>query len=91
MNYKSQQEKLEIVMDLIKKLQHFETNVGPQDIFLSHYTYVDNCKKMFNDYIRNDVRQKGKFMFEEIGKYIEYDLPVNKRGQPLFVIRSNKK
>ena len=91
MNYKSQQEKLEIVMDLIKKLQHFETNVGPQDIFLSHYTYVDNCKKMFNDYIRNDVRQKGKFMFEEIGKYIEYDLPVNKRGQPLFVIKANKK
>lgn len=91
MNYKSQQEKLEIVMDLIKKLQHFDTNVGPQDIFLSHYTYVDKCKKMFNDYIRNDVRQKGKFMFEEIGKYIEYNLPVNKRGKPLFVIRANKK
>ena len=88
MNYKTQQEKLYIVMDLIKKLQNFDTNVGPQDIFLSHYTYVDKCKKMFNDYIRNDVRQKGKFLFEEIGKYIEYDLPVNKLGQPLFVIRA---
>ena len=90
MNYKTEQEKLQIVMDLIKKLQNFDTNVGPQDIFLPHYTYVDKCKKMFNDYIKNNVRQKGKFLFEEIGKYIEYDLPVNKLGKPLFVIRAKK-
>lgn len=90
MEYKSMKEKLEIVMDIIKKLQTFETNVGPQDIFLEHYTYVNDCKKMFNNYIRNNDREKGKFLFEEIGKYIEYDLPVNKKGKPLFVIRSNK-
>ena len=34
MEYKSMKDKLEIVMDIIKKLQTFETNVGPQDIFL---------------------------------------------------------
>ena len=59
MNYKTQQEKLAIVMDLIKKLQNFESSVGPQDIFLPHYTYVNDCKKMFNDYVRNNDRQKG--------------------------------
>jgi hypothetical protein len=90
MEYKTSKEKLEVVMDIIEKLQNFETNVGPQDIFLPHYDYVDNCKKMFNDYIRNNDRQKGKFMFNEIGKYIEYDLPANKRGKPLFVLRVNK-
>ena len=89
MEYKTSKEKLEIVLDIVKKLKNYETNVGVQDIYLDHYSYVKHCSTVFNNYIRNNDRQKGKVLFEEINKYIEYDLPVNKRGKPLFVIRQN--
>lgn len=90
MEYKTSHEKLKIVFDIIYKLRHFVTSTGIQDIYLPHFTYVPKCTEMFNNYIKTDERQKGKFLFEEIGKYIEYDLPVNKKGDPLFVIRANK-
>ena len=89
MQYKSSKEKLEIVLDIVKKLKNYQTNVGIQDIYLPHYSYVQHCSVIFNDYIRKDERQKGKVLFREINKMIEYDLPVNKRGKPLFVIRAN--
>lgn len=89
MEYKTSQEKLKIVFEIINKLKHFQTNTGFQDIYLPHFTYVPKCTEMFNKYIKDNERQKGKIFFEEIGKYIEYDLPVNKNGKPLFVIRSN--
>ena len=89
LEYKSSKEKLEIVLDIVKKLKNYETNVGKQDIYLDHYSYVKTLSKVFNDYVRINSRQKGKVLFEEINKYIEYDLPINKNGQPLFVIRAN--
>ena len=89
MEYKSSKEKLEIVMDIVKKLKNYQTNTGIQDIYLPYYSYVQECSVIFNDYIRKNDRKKGKILFKEINKMIEYDLPVNKRGQPLFVIRAN--
>ena len=40
MEYKTSKEKLEIVVDIIKKLQNFETNVGPQDILNMIYPQI---------------------------------------------------
>ena len=90
MEYKTSQEKLNIVFDIITKLKNFETNTGLQNIYLPHFSYVSECTEIFNNYIKKNERFKGKILFKEINKYIEYDLPPNKRGQPLFVIRSNK-
>ena len=90
LEYKSSKEKLEIVLDIVKKLKNYETNTGVQDIYLEHFSYVKIISKVFNDYIRNNDRKKGKVLFEEINKFIEYDLPINKNGKPLFVIRANK-
>jgi hypothetical protein len=39
MEYKTSQEKLKIVFDIITKLKNFETNTGLQNIYLPHFSY----------------------------------------------------
>lgn len=88
MEYKTSKEKLIIVFDIIKKLQNFETSVGPQDIFLQHHSYVKECTAMFNNYIKQDETQQGKLFFKEIGRVFEYYLPIEKNAEPVFVLRA---
>ena len=54
MEYKTSQEKLKIVFDIITKLKNFETNTGLQDIYLPHFSYVSECTEIFNNYIKKN-------------------------------------
>ena len=45
MKYKTSDEKVKIIFDIINKLKNFDNGNGPQDIFQSHHDYVKECKK----------------------------------------------
>jgi hypothetical protein len=88
----SQEERLKIVLDIVYKLKNFK-GTGEQSVNLYNdsYTFIIEFKKITNEYIKQDENNlkefKGKLKFEEIGKNIEYIFPVDKRVEPLFVIR----
>ena len=87
-NTYSQQEKVKICMDIIFKLKNFKNPQNiPVDLFNENYTFVKIIKNIFNDYIRGDTYFKGTVEFEEIGKQINYHLPLTKNHKPLFVIK----
>ena len=89
-NTYSQQEKVKICMDIIFKLKNFKNPQNiPVDLFNENYTFVKTIKTIFNDYIRGDTYFKGTVEFEEIGKQINYHLPLTKNHKPLFFIKIN--
>jgi hypothetical protein len=84
----SQEEKVQITVDIAKKLKYFETQSGQiVNLFNTNYMYVPKLKKIFNDYIHGNTELRGTLEFEEIGKKIEYRFPIYKKYNPLFVIR----
>ena len=84
----SQDEKLKLTINIVKKLKFYESNDGQiVDLYKDSYSYVAKLKKVFNDYIKGDTEFKGEVFFEELGKKIEYRLPIYKKYNPLFVIR----
>jgi hypothetical protein len=84
----SQEEKVQITLDIAKKLKYFEGQGGQiVNLFNNNYIYVPKLKKIFNDYIHGNVEFRGTMEFEEIGKKIEYRFPIYKKYNPLFVIR----
>ena len=87
MEYLTQLDKLQITLDIIYKLRNFEGPNGTINLFEDTYTFVPKLKKIFNDYIHSDRQFKGTLFFEEIGKNIDYRLPIMNNKQPLFVIR----
>ena len=87
---KNRNEKADIVFDIIGKLKKFDTDIGPQDMYQSHISFVPECTEIFNSYIKNNETLTGKMYFKEIGKNIEYYLPVENNAKPVFVIRANK-
>jgi hypothetical protein len=79
--------KLQITLDIATRLKNFESPNGKVNLWNDQYTFVPKLKKIFNDYIRGDHQFKGVLEFEEIGKKIEYRLPIDASKKPLFVIR----
>lgn len=88
MNYTTQ-ERLEIVLDLVKKLKEYKTDKGIEtDLYKDSYTYVPIFKKLSNEYIKTGIEVKGTLTFEEIGdKKINYLLPVTKGTKAVFHIK----
>lgn len=88
MENKNQLEKTKICIDIANRLKNFknEQNISV-NLFNENYTFVPKLKKIFNEYIHGSTYYKGKLEFEEIGKYIEYHLPISKNKNPLFVIK----
>ena len=94
-NYYSRDERLEIVLNIVKKLKNYELRNGS---IINLYNenlcgFIIKFKEITNNYIKqddNNVKEfKGKLLFTEINKTIEYILPSNKNKEPLFVIRMN--
>jgi hypothetical protein len=88
----SQEERLKIVLDIVYKLKNFKGTGGQSvNLYNDSYTFISEFKKITNEYIKQDEDNlkefRGKIMFEEIGKNIEYIFPVDKLVKPLFVIR----
>jgi hypothetical protein len=88
MEYKTIEEKIEIVSNIIRKLKyHIGTTGEIVDLYKQEYSYYETIKNDFNNYIRNNETISNKILFEEIGCKIEYNLPCKKRHKPFFVIR----
>lgn len=88
MNY-SQTERLNIVLDIVKKLKNYKLKTGNTiDLYNSSLcSFIIDFKIITNKYIKEEKEYKATFFFEEINKTIEYILPINKNKKPLFVIR----
>ena len=89
--YYSKKERLEMILDITKKLKNFKCKNGEiLNLYDNSYSFIIEFKKICNEYINQDddnvIEYKGKLEFEEIGKTIEYMFPA-KYKKPLFVIR----
>lgn len=91
-NYKNdnytRSEKVEICLNIANSLKNYRgKDDTPVNLFNENYSFVSGLKKMFNDYIHGDTYFRGTIDFVEIGKKIDYHLPLTRQHQPLFVIR----
>ena len=95
MSYYTKVEKLNIVLDIAKKLKHFKGKNGQiVDLYRDDISFIEEFKTITNEYIKyeplndNPPKEfKGSFDFIEIGKRIDYIFPILKKDEPLFVIR----
>ena len=87
MSFYSKKEKVEICVDISKKLKYFENTKGQIDLFNNDYTFIPKLKQIFQDYINGCSDFKGVLHFEEIDKQIEYYFPISKQKKAKFVIK----
>ena len=88
LNFYSQKEKITLCTDIANNLKNFKNEQGiPVNLFNENYSFVKILKSIFNEYIHGDNYFKGTLVFEEIGKNIDYHLPLTKNFKPLFVIK----
>tara|TARA_B000000477_G_C6053204_1_gene211144 strand:- start:46 stop:330 length:285 start_codon:yes stop_codon:yes gene_type:complete len=91
--YYSQNERVNIVIDIINKLKNFKTKNGNiVNLYNSNLcSFIDEFKNITNQYIKQEENNlkgfKGKLYFEEIDKFIEYNLPIKNTEKALFVFR----
>ena len=91
--YYNQKERLEIVLDIVKKLKNFNCKDNTViDLYNENLCgFITEFKAICNKYIKQDetclIDYKGILYFQEIDKNIEYFLPCKKKNKPLFVIR----
>ncbi len=75
----------------IIKLKNYKTANGTINLYNKEYSYYDELKNIFNEYIKQDDENmkdfSGIIVFNEIGKNVEYYLPATYEKNPLFVIR----
>jgi hypothetical protein len=88
--YYSAEERLKIVLDITKKLKYYEGKDGQIiNLYSDEYSYCPQFKKIINDYIANEKTYSGTLDFVEIGKKLEYYLPIRKKNTPKFIILMN--
>ena len=90
--YYTKEEKVKIIVDIIKKLKKFPTkNQSTIDLYNKEYSYVEKFKTISMEWINNENTEfKGSIYFEELNKYFEYKFPSKNNIEPLFVLRHNK-
>lgn len=87
-----QKERLQIVLDIVKKLKNFKGVNGREvDLYQPHYSYYEEFKEITKKYIAEEGPRdlKGTIVFFEIGCNIDYMFPYGKK-KPLFVFRKKK-
>ena len=90
--YYSKEEKVKIIVDIIKKLKTFPTKNGSTiDLYNKEYKYVEKFKTISMNWVNTEHSEfEGSIYFEELNKYFEYNFPSKKKNEPLFVLRNNK-
>jgi hypothetical protein len=84
----TQKEKLEIVLDIVKKLKYYSGKNGViVDLYNDSYSFVPKFKSICNEYIKGNSSHKGHLQFLEIDKVIKYYFPINKKDDPYFIIK----
>lgn len=92
MNTKSKEERLEIVLDIIRKLRNFPTvNTATIDLYNSEYPAMIKLREIFSRYVNQSDSslsgESGTIPFPEINRKIEYLLPIKKSTPPKFILR----
>ena len=92
MNYYSKEEKVKHIVKLTNLLRNFPTTTGrTMDIYNDEYSFVDKFKTISMNWVNNDYSNyKGRLYFEEINKFIEYDLPKTKDRKPKLQLCKNE-
>ena len=84
----NQLEKVQIVLDIVKKLQNYTNDQGiVVNLYNENYSFVPLFKKICNDYIHSDIEYSGSLDFLEIDKKIKYFLPINRKNKAFFIIK----
>lgn len=92
---RNKQERVEVVLEICRKLREFPTYIGTTiDLYNSYYDAIHEIKAVFNQYVNQDDSQpkrlngfSGKIYFPELGRTIEYILPIKRGVNSLFVFR----
>jgi hypothetical protein len=93
---KSKGERLEIVLSIIRKLQNFpkqgiDANSPFINLYNIEYIAIQELKNVFEQYLNQEdnisIGVSGSIRFPEINRTIQYNLPVGKKAQPLFVLK----
>ena len=88
----SELDKVHIVLDIARKLKYYEGLNGQiVDLYRDSFPFIKKWKKISNDYIHGNESFNGKIYFDEIGRTVEFFLPIVKDQRPMFVIRNSKK
>jgi len=88
MNNYSEKEKLEICVDIAKKLKFYENQSGVTvNLFNENYTFIPKLKKIFSEYIKDTKDYSGTLDFEEIDKQIKYHFPISRKRKATFIIK----
>lgn len=104
MTKKSKAERVQLVLDIVRKLKQFpkasidgairSTDELYINLYDTEFPAIVQVKQIFTEYIQQDDMKPrcltgfaGKIQFPEIGRTIEYSLPIRKLAQPLFVLR----
>lgn len=90
--YYSKEEKVKIIVDIIKKLKTFPTKNGSTiDLYNKQYNFVEKFKTISMNWVNTEHSEfEGSIYFEELNKYFEYNFPAKINIEPLFVLRNNK-
>lgn len=91
--YYNKKERLQIVLDICKKLKNYKLKDGNTiNLYNENLCeFITEFKAITREYINQEEDNlkefAGKLSFTEIGKTIEYILPIRNNKQPLFVIK----
>lgn len=82
--FKSKEERLQIVMDIIKKLK---------DLNILGFSGVQEMLSIMKEYVALDITKEtggfsGKIKLQELKREIHYNLPILKNSNPIFVLKS---
>ena len=86
-SFYSEKEKIEMCVDIAKKLKFYENKNGTVNLFQDSYTYVPKLKQVFKQFIKDTKDYSGTLEFEEIGKKIKYHFPISKKKKATFIIK----
>jgi hypothetical protein len=88
-------ERVELVVYLATLLKNYPAQPGQHlDLYNSEFHAIKELKEQFNEFINQDdskpeslKRASGKVPFPEMGRKIEYILPIKKNSRPFLVFR----
>lgn len=91
-NKRNRAERVELVVYLAKLLKNYPVQHGQHlDLYNSEFHAIKELKEQFAKFINQDdsdpVGASGKVPFPEMGRKIEYILPIKKNARPFLVFR----
>lgn len=92
MSKKTKEERLVVVLEIARKLRHFQGPDGTvDDLYNDEYPAIKELKEIFKNYVSQDennlISFSGTIKFPEIGRKMEYILPTGSVAKSLFVLK----